>query len=92
MEHLTITLPDDLVALIREAVGKGHFGTEDDVVCEALRSWRDRAVAPADDVAELRRMIDEADAETTPPLTDDEVERHFAERFRRAVAASEKRA
>ncbi len=36
---------------------------------------------------EVRARIALADAETRPPLSDAEVERHFAERFARSLAA-----
>jgi len=38
-ERLTVDLPSDLVATLREAVQRGDFGSESEAVEVLLRSW-----------------------------------------------------
>ena len=68
-DRLTLELPADLAQLVRDKVSEGRFPSEGDVVLEALRVWAAQEEAAALRLKWVRRDIDEADAETDPPLT-----------------------
>lgn len=67
-EKLSITLPSEMVRIIRDKVSKGIYGSNSEVIREALRTWLvheqqlstlDRAVA---------RGLADADAGRSQPL------------------------
>ncbi len=41
-EKLSITLPAEMVRVIREKVGKGAYSSNSEVIREALRGWMER--------------------------------------------------
>ena len=41
-EKLSITLPAEMVRVIRERVSSGAYGSNSEVIREALRGWMDR--------------------------------------------------
>ena len=41
-EQLSITLPAEMVRVIREKVGTGDYGSNSEVIREALRGWIER--------------------------------------------------
>lgn len=40
IERLTITLPTDMAALVKDAVAEGDYASTSEVVREALRDWK----------------------------------------------------
>jgi antitoxin ParD1/3/4 len=59
IEKLSIALPADMVAAIKEAVSSGDYATNSDVVRDALRDWRIRRHVENADTTELRRLVRE---------------------------------
>ena len=61
-EKLSITLPAEMVRVIRERVSSGDYGSTSEVVREAMRGWlqRERRLAALD--AAIARGVSEADA------------------------------
>ncbi len=41
-EKLSITLPAEMVRLIREKVGRGSYASNSEVIREAMRGWMER--------------------------------------------------
>ena len=41
-EELSITLPREVARMIREKVSSGAYGSDSEVIREALRGWRER--------------------------------------------------
>ncbi len=41
-EKLSITLPAEMVRLIREKVSKGNYASNSEVIREAMRGWMER--------------------------------------------------
>lgn len=73
-EKLSITLPAEMVRVIRDKVSTGAYGSNSEIIREALRGWMererrlemlDRAIAQGVADAEARRTqeIDEVRAE-----------------------------
>ena len=60
-EKLSITLPAEMVRVIKERVSSGDYGSTSEVVREALRGWlqRERRLAALD--AAIARGVAEAD-------------------------------
>ena len=87
VERLSITLPADMARMIRAKVEEGRYASNSEVIREAMRAWQEREQLRAQRLTAVRARIAEADAETAPPLSDAEVERHFAERLERSLAA-----
>jgi antitoxin ParD1/3/4 len=79
-ERLQVTLPAELVRLLRERVQQGGYASEGEAIAEALRRWQPEPERPQDRLAELRARIAEADADPRPSLTEAEVAAHFARR------------
>jgi antitoxin ParD1/3/4 len=86
VERLSITLPADMARLIRAKVEEGGYASNSEVIREAMRAWQEQEQLRAQRLAAARAKIAEADAETAPPLSDAEVDRHFAERLARSLA------
>lgn len=60
-EKLSITLPAEMVRIIRERVSSGEYGSTSEVVRDAMRAWlqRERRLAALD--AAIARALTEAD-------------------------------
>jgi antitoxin ParD1/3/4 len=80
-EKLSITLPAEMVRLIREKVGAGAYGSNSEVIREALRGWMDRERHLAGLDAAIARGV--ADAEAGHAYTAKEVRKKLKERFGR---------
>jgi len=87
VERLSITLPAEMVRMIRAKVEQGGYASNSEVIREAMRAWQEQEQQRAQRLAAARARIAEADAETAPPLSDADVDRHFAERLARSLAA-----
>ena len=57
-ERLTISLPSDLAATVRDAVADGGYASTGDVVRDALRDWSARRAAQAQAFAALQADIE----------------------------------
>ena len=77
-EKLSITLPSEMARLIREKVASGAYGSNSEVIREALRGWleRDRRLANLDEA--ISRGL--ADAEAGRVNTLDEVRQQLRQR------------
>lgn len=59
MRNLTISVTAQQSALIKDAVENGDFGSESEVVQEALRLLEQRQMARLTDLARLKQAYDE---------------------------------
>ena len=57
MDKVTIDLPSDLAERLREAVARGDYVSEGDVVADALEVWDERRFYTPEAVAGLRRAV-----------------------------------
>ena len=69
-EKLSITLPVEMAQLVRDKVKSGAYGSNSEVIREALRAWidRDRRVAALDSA--IARGVADADADRVQSLED----------------------
>lgn len=67
-EKLSITLPGEMVRVIRDKVRSGSYGSNSEVIREALRAWmaREQQLAALD--AAVAQGIADADAGRSEPL------------------------
>lgn len=86
VERLSITLPTDMVRMIRAKVQGGGYASNSEVIREAMRAWQEQEQHHAERLARIRAKIDEAENDTHPALTDAEVEKHFAARLEKSLA------
>jgi antitoxin ParD1/3/4 len=54
VEKISIALPTDMIASLRDAVASGGYASTSEVVREALREWKARRSGSANTIAEIR--------------------------------------
>ena len=59
IEKISIALPGEMVAAIKDAVESGDYATNSDVVRDALRDWQIKRHIENANTAELRRLVQE---------------------------------
>jgi antitoxin ParD1/3/4 len=59
IERLTITLPTDMAATVRDAVGGGDYASSSEVVREALRDWKRKRALQDRELGALKADIAE---------------------------------
>lgn len=88
MEKISVTLPADMVRLIRERVSSGAYASASEVVGEAVRLWEAQGREHDERIADIRARIQRSLADPTPSAPMDEVfdriERLHAERVKAA--------
>jgi antitoxin ParD1/3/4 len=57
-EHLTITLPSDMAAIVKGAVEGGDYASSSEVVGEALRDWQTKRARQLQELNALKADID----------------------------------
>ena len=80
VEELSVALATDMVAELRAAVEDGDYGSVGEVVRDALREWRLRRKAEAQDIEGLRRLVQEG-VDSGPGLDADEVFARLSAKF-----------
>jgi antitoxin ParD1/3/4 len=58
IERLTITLPAEMAAIIKNAVETGDYASTSEVVREAVRDWKTKRALQLQDLATLKADID----------------------------------
>lgn len=67
-EKLSITLPAEMVRIIREKVGTGAYGSNSEVIREALRGWMEREQRLAALDSAIARGIADAESGRTEDI------------------------
>jgi antitoxin ParD1/3/4 len=73
VEKISIALPPEMVAQLRQAVETGEYASSSEVVRDALRDWSRKRQLQQNGVAELRQLWQEARADKSPGLDPEEV-------------------
>jgi len=58
IERITVTLPTDMIALVKGAVEGGDYASSSEVVREALRDWKLKRELRLQKIVELKAEID----------------------------------
>lgn len=88
IERLTVTLPADLAAVLREAVSAGDYASTSEAVREAVRDWRLRRLLQLQEIAALKADIDRGLADVAAGRVRDFDPAAIVERGRKLLAGS----
>jgi antitoxin ParD1/3/4 len=58
IERLTVTLPAEMTAVIKDAVATGDYASTSEVVREAVRDWKMKRALQLQELAALKADID----------------------------------
>lgn len=58
IERMTVTLPAEMAAVVKNAVEAGDYASSSEVVREALRDWKTKRVLQLQELAALKTDID----------------------------------
>jgi antitoxin ParD1/3/4 len=73
VEKISIALPPEMVAQLRQAVDTGEYASSSEVVRDALRDWTHKRQLQQNGVAELRQLWQQARADNSPGLPADPI-------------------
>ncbi len=73
VEKISIALPPEMVAQVRQAVDAGEYASSSEVVRDALRDWTRKRQLQQNGLAELRQLWQQARADNSPGVPADEV-------------------
>lgn len=73
VEKISIALPHEMVAQVREAVETGEYASSSEVVRDALRDWTHKRRLQQNGVAELRQLWQQARKNKTTGILAGEV-------------------
>jgi antitoxin ParD1/3/4 len=73
VEKISIALPPEMAAKLRQAVATGEYASSSEVVRDALRDWTHKRQLQQNGIAELRQLWQQARADKSPALDPDEV-------------------
>ena len=62
IEKVSVALTAEQVAAMKAAVDSGEYATTSEIVREALRGWQDRRMLRSEELARLRRLIQEGES------------------------------
>ena len=81
VEKISIALPPEMVAIVRQAVETGEYASSSEVVRDALRDWTQKRRLRQQGIDELRQVWRQAMEDKTPgvPVNDvlDRLERKY---------------
>jgi len=73
VEKISIALPPEMVAVVRQAVEAGEYASSSEVVRDALRDWTQKRNLRRQGIDELRQVWRQAMEDKTPGVPVDEV-------------------
>jgi antitoxin ParD1/3/4 len=86
-EKLSITLPADMVRMVRAKVEGGSYASNSEVIREALRIWQEREALKAQRQDEIRAKLAESVSDPRPSVTAKEVGKRLRTLHQRTVKA-----
>ena len=73
VEKISIALPPEMVAQLRQAVETGEYASSSEAVRDALRDWTRKRQLQQNGIAELRKLWQQARADKTPGVSANKV-------------------
>ncbi len=86
IERMTVTLPTDMAATVKQAVEGGDYASSSEVVREALRDWKAKRVLQLQELAALKADIDHGLRDLTKGRVRDFDAGRIVERGRKLLA------
>ena len=87
-EKISITLPPDMLRLIREAVEAGEYASTSEALRDAVRAWQRQRLEDAERLAALRARVTASLADPAPSLSEAEADARLAALFDAGDATS----
>jgi antitoxin ParD1/3/4 len=87
IERMTITMPADMAAIIKDAVLHGDYASTSEVVRDAMRDWKIKRAVQLQELASLKIDIDKGLADVAAGRVADFDTAKIVERGRRLLAA-----
>jgi antitoxin ParD1/3/4 len=88
VEKISIALPPEMVAQVRQAVEAGEYASSSEVVRDALRDWTHKRRLQQNGLAELRQLWQQARVDNTPGAPADEVLDRLARKYQALADAA----
>lgn len=88
VEKISIALPPEMAAVVREAVEAGEYASNSEVVRDALREWAEKRSLQQQGVEQLRRVWRQALKDKTPGVPADEVLARLERKYQRRADAA----
>jgi antitoxin ParD1/3/4 len=73
VEKISIALPPEMVATVRQAVNAGEYASSSEVIREALRDWKDKRNLRQEGLEHLRQLWKQALEDDTPGVEAEDV-------------------
>jgi antitoxin ParD1/3/4 len=86
-EKISITLPPDMLRLLREAVAAGEYASTSEALRDAVRAWQRQRLEDAERLAALRARVQASLADPAPSLSETEADARLSALF--AVAGAD---
>jgi antitoxin ParD1/3/4 len=86
IERLTVTMPAEMAALIKEAVAGGDYASTSEVIREAMRDWKTKRALQLQEFAALKADLDKGLADLLAGKTTEFDPARIIERGRRLLA------
>jgi antitoxin ParD1/3/4 len=88
VEKISIALPSEMVAVVRQAVDAGEYASTSEVVRDALRDWTQKRSLRQQGIEELRQVWRQALEQKTPGVAVDEVLDRLERKYQALADAS----
>lgn len=88
VEKISIALPPEMTALVREAVDTGEYASSSEVIREALRDWKRKRALQSQGVGELRALWQQALDDPRPGAAAEEVLERLERKYQTMVDGS----
>ena len=85
-EKISITLPPDMLRLLREAVAAGEYASTSEALRDAVRAWQRLRLEDAERLAALRARVQTSLADPAPSLSETEADARLVALFAAAGA------
>jgi antitoxin ParD1/3/4 len=82
VEKISIALPPEMVAVVRQAVETGEYASSSEVVRDALRDWTQKRSMRQQGIDELRQVWRQAMKDKTPGVPVKEVLKRLERKYR----------
>ena len=80
-EKISITLPPEMLRLVRQAVAEGEYASTSEALRDAVRAWHRQRLEDAERLAALRARAQQSIADPAPSLSETEADARLAALF-----------
>jgi antitoxin ParD1/3/4 len=88
VEKISIALPPEMAALVRQAVEAGEYASNSEVIRDALRDWTRKRLLRQQGVDELRQVWQQALNDPRPAVAAEEVLDRLERKYQSMVNAA----